>query len=137
MAMMTVGKLPGKKDINNQYSRVNMHKTMQYYNSIKNPTTGDYVFGELTNLWYPNTPWMSDLEKVYPPDAQNKIKGFVIEALNNKAKNGQDDPIPFLITWTKDNSTKQDVTRSYDPFTITILNYAEPPSSALDERKQK
>jgi hypothetical protein len=136
MAMLTVGKLPGKKDINNQFARLNIHKTLQYYNSIKDPVTGDYTFGALTNKWYPNTPWMSDL-KTYPQDAQDKIKGFVKEALNNKAKNGQDDPIPFVITWIKDTSELQDVTRTYDPFTITILNYPEPPSSAIDERKQK
>lgn len=135
MAMMTVGKLPGKKDINNQYSRPSIKKSLQYYNSIKDPTTGDYEFGALTNKWYPNAQWMKDVG-VYPKDAQNKIKGFVIEALNNKT-NGQDDPIPFLITWTNDASDLQDVTRTYDPFTIQILNYPPPPSSALDERKQK
>jgi hypothetical protein len=135
MAMMTVGKLPGKKDINNQYSRASIKKSLQYYNSIKDPKTGDYEFGALTNKWYNNPQWMKDVS-VYPKDAQDKIKGYVIEALNNKT-NGQDDPIPFLITWTNDDSDLQDVTRSYDPFTIKILNYPAPPSSALDERKQK
>ena len=35
MAMESVGKLPGKKDINNQFSRENIKKTLEYYNSIK------------------------------------------------------------------------------------------------------
>ena len=72
---------------------------------------------------------------VYPKDVQEKIKGYVIEALTNKT-NGQDDPIPFSITWTDNDSGVQAVTRTYDPFTIEIVNYPAPPSSALDERKQ-
>jgi hypothetical protein len=135
MAMVTVGKLPGKKDINNQYSRGSVKQSLKYYNEIKDPKTGDYKFGELTNKWYNNPQWMKDVG-VYPKDAQAQIKGYVIEALTNKT-NGQDDPIPFLITWTDDNSGVKSVTRTYDPFTIQIVNYPPPPSSALDERKQK
>jgi hypothetical protein len=134
MAMLTVGKLPGKKDINNQYSRGSVKQSLKYYNEIKD-AKGDYPFGALTNKWYNNPQWMKDVG-VYPKDAQDKIKGYVIEALTNKT-NGQDDPIPFLITWTSDASDIKSVTRTFDPFTITILNYPEPPSSALDERKQK
>jgi len=95
----------------------------------------DYPFGALTNKWYPSAQWMLDVN-VYPPDAQEQIKGYVIEALTNKT-NGQDDPIPFSITWTDNDSDVKAVTRTYDPFTIVILNYPAPPSSALDERKQK
>jgi hypothetical protein len=135
MAMLTIGKIPGKKDINNQYSRASIKKSHQYYKKISDPVTGDYKFGELTNMWYPGTSWMMDVG-AYPKGAQDEIKKFVIEALNNKT-NGQDDPIPFVITWIKDNSVMQAITRSYDPFTITILNYPEPAASALDERKQK
>ena len=135
MAMLTVGNLPGKKDINNQYSRASIKKSLQYYHSIKDPNSNDYPFGALTNKWYPSAQWMLDVN-VYPPDAQEQIKGYVIEALTNKT-NGQDDPIPFSITWTDNDSDVKAVTRTYDPFTIVILNYPAPPSSALDERKQK
>lgn len=133
MAMLTIGKLPGKKDINNQYSRGSIKQSLKYYNEIKD-ANGDYPFGALTNKWYNNAQWMNDV-KIYPKEAQDQIKGYVIEALTNKT-NGQDDPIPFLITWTDNASGVKSVTRTYDPFTIEIVNYPAPPSSALDERKQ-
>jgi hypothetical protein len=133
MAMVTVGRLPGKKDINNQFSRASVKRSLEYYNSIKDPN-GDYPFGALTNKWYNNPQWMKDVA-VYPEDVQKQIKGYVIEALTNKT-NGKDDPIPFLITWTE-NGDIQSVTRTYDPFTIEICGYPAPPTSALDERKQK
>src|SRR5215218_7985412 len=97
MAMESVGRLPGKKDINNQFSRGNIHKTLEYYNSIKNPD-GDYQFGALTDVWYKaGAQWMSDV-KHYPEPIRDQIKKYVIEALTNQT-NGKADPIPFLITW--------------------------------------
>lgn len=132
MAMESVGRLPGKKDINNQFSRENIKKTLEYYNSIK-AKNGDYEFGTLTNKWYQaGNQWMSDV-KLYPQDIRDQIKQYVIEALTNET-NGQPDPIPFLLKWSAGEEKK--VNRTYDPFTIEIVGCLEPPGSAIYERKQ-
>ena len=131
MSLESVGKLPGKKDINNQFGRENIKKTLEYYNSIKNQN-GDYEFGALTDIWYKaGAQWMADV-KLYPQPIRDEIKKYVIEALTNQT-NGHDDPIPFLITWT--TGDKKAVNRTYDPFTIEIVGCVEPPGSALYERK--
>jgi hypothetical protein len=133
MAMESVGKLPGKKDINNQFSRENIATTLEYYNSIKDKQNGDYTFGELTNKWYKaGAQWMSDV-KLYPQPIRDQIKKYVIEALTNET-NGQPDPIPFLLKWSPGEEKK--VNRTFDPFTIEIVGCLEPPGSALYERKK-
>jgi hypothetical protein len=131
MAMESVGRIPGKKDINNQFSRENIKKTLDYYNSIKGQN-GDYEFGALTNKWYQaGNQWMNDV-KLYPPDIRDQIKQYVIEALTNQT-DGKPDPIPFLLKWSPGEEKK--INRTYDPYTIEIVGCAEPPASALYERK--
>jgi hypothetical protein len=133
MAMESVGKLPGKRDINNQFSRENIKQTLVYYKSISNPKDGDYEFGALTNKWYQaGNQWMNDV-KLYPQPIRDQIKKYVIAALNNKT-NGEDDPIPFLITWKPGDEKAVNLT--YDPYTIEIVGCVEPPGSALYERKK-
>jgi hypothetical protein len=132
MTLESVGKLPGKKDINNQFSRENIKKTLELYNSVKGKN-GDYPFGILTDKWYQaGNQWMDDV-KHYPQAVQDEIKKYVIEALTNQT-NGHDDPIPFLITWKPGD--QKSVKRTYDPFTIEITGCLEPPSSAAYERKK-
>jgi hypothetical protein len=131
MGLESVGKLPGKKDINNQFSRENIKKTLEYYNSIKG-ANGDYEFGALTNKWYQaGNQWMSDA-RLYPQPIRDQIKQYVIEALTNQT-DGNPDPIPFLIKWSTGEEKK--VNRTYDPYTIEIVGCLEPPGSALYERK--
>jgi hypothetical protein len=131
MAMESVGRIPGKKDINDQFSRGNIKKTLDYYNSIKGKD-GDYEFGALTNKWYQaGNQWMNDV-KLYPEDIRDQIKQYVIEALTNQT-DGKPDPIPFLLKWSPGEEKK--VNRIYDPYTIEIVGCIEPPASALYERK--
>jgi hypothetical protein len=132
MSLESVGKLPGKKDINNQFGRENIKKTLEYYNSIKSKD-GDYEFGSLTNKWYAaGNQWMNDV-KLYPQPIRDQIKKYVIAALTNQT-NGQDDPIPFLITWKAGDEKAVNLT--YDPYTIEIVGCIEPPGSAAYERKK-
>jgi hypothetical protein len=131
MPLESVGRLPGKKDINNQFSRENIKKTLEHYNSIKTPN-GDYPFGALTDKWYQaGNQWMSDV-KLYPQPIRDQIKKYVIAALTNQT-NGKDDPIPFLITWKA--GEEKAVNLTYDPYTIEIVGCLEPPGSGLYERK--
>jgi hypothetical protein len=137
MALDTVAKLPGKKDINNQFTVANLHKTLDYYNSIKQ-TNGDYTFGELTNKWYKaGAQWMTDV-KLYPTDAQEQIKQCIIKALTNKDKDGNDHPIPVTLKWSDGNKA---VNCTYDPsppsYTIEIIGYPQPPASLLAQRRGK
>jgi hypothetical protein len=131
MPLESVGRLPGKKDINGQFSRGNIKKTLEYYNSIKNQN-GDYEFGALTDVWYTaGAQWMSDV-KLYPQPIRDQIKKYIIEALTNQT-DGKDDPIPFQITWKA--GEEKAVNRTYDPYTIEIVGCLEPPASSLYERK--
>jgi hypothetical protein len=132
MAMESVGKLPGKKDINYQFSRENIKKTLDYYNTVKTKD-GDYEFGALTNKWYQaGNHWMNDV-KLYPQPIRDQIKKYVIAALTN-ITDGKPDPIPFLVTWKP--GEEKGVNLSYDPYTIEIVGCIEPPGSPLYERKK-
>jgi hypothetical protein len=132
MPLESVGRLPGKKDINGQFSRENIKKTLEYYNSIKGPN-GDYEFGALTDVWYQaGAQWLSDV-KLYPQPIRDQIRKYIIEALTNQ-RDGKDDPIPFQITWKAGD--EKAVNRTYDPYTIEIVGCLEPPASSLYERKK-
>ena len=133
MPLESVGRLPGKKDINGQFSRGNIKKTLEYYNSIKNQN-GDYEFGALTDVWYTaGAQWMSDV-KLYPQPIRDQIKKYIIEALTNQT-DGKDDPIAVTFKWSDGNKA---VNCSYDPsvpsYTIEIVGYPSPPASLLAER---
>jgi len=134
MALVTIAQLPGKKDINNQFTVANLRKTLAYYNSIKQ-ANGDYAFGELTNKWYnAGSQWMADV-KLYPPDAQDEIKRHLIQALTHKGTDGKDDPIAVAFKWSDGEKA---VNCSYNPsvpsYTIEIVGYPSPPTSLLTER---
>ena len=117
MPLESVGRLPGKKDINSQFSRGNIKKTLEHYHSIKHES-GDYEFGALTDVWYTaGAQWMSDV-KLYPQPIRDQIKKYIIEALTNQT-DGKDDPIPFQITWKA--GEEKAVNRTYDPYTIEIV----------------
>lgn len=132
MAMESVGQHPGKKDINYQFSRENIQKTLEHYNAIKDKD-GNYEFGSLTNKWYEaGRQWMNDV-KLYPQPIRAQIKKYVIEALTNQT-DGKPDPIPFLLKWSP--GEEKAVNRTYDPYTIEIVGCLEPPGSALYERKK-
>jgi hypothetical protein len=132
MPLESVGKHPGKKDINYQFSRENIMKTLEHYNAVKGKD-GDYEFGSLTNKWYDaGHQWMNDV-KLYPQPIRAQIKKYVIEALTN-VTDGKPDPIPFLLTWKP--GEEKAVNRTYDPYTIEIVGCLEPPGSALYERKK-
>jgi hypothetical protein len=132
MPKATIGKLPGIKDINDQFSRANIQTTLEYYKGLKT-ADGDYQFGELTDKWYKaGAQWLADV-KIYPEDVQKEIKGYIVEALTNQT-DGKDDPIPLTLKWSDGDKA---VKRSYDPYTIEIIGYPAPPSSALTERREK
>ena len=65
MPMESIGRLPGKKDINSQFSRENIKTTLEHYKSLKNTADGDYEFGALTDKWFAaGAQWMSDVKFV-------------------------------------------------------------------------
>jgi hypothetical protein len=132
MGLESVARLPGKKDINSQFSRENIAKSLEYYKSIMTKN-GDYEFGALTDKWFAAGPqWMSDV-KLYPQPIRDQIKKYIVAALTNQT-DGKDDPIPFLITWKPGD--EKAVNLSYDPYTIEIVGCLEPPGSGLYERKK-
>jgi hypothetical protein len=142
MGLDIIGTLPGKKDINNQFTvGTNIHKALACFKRIQN--NGTYDFGALTACFYNLPPgekqsWMDEV-KTYPPAAQDAIKNCIIQALTHKDKDGKDDPIPLTMIWTggSNNEVKCTYTPSPPSYTIEIIGYPPPMASALAERKKK
>jgi hypothetical protein len=145
MSRVTVAGLPGQKDINGQFTiGANIHRTLALFKKIY--SGGTYEFGALTAAYNNYVPgsgdydtWMSDAG-TYPPDAQDKIKNCIIQALIHTDKDGKDDPIPVTITWDP-LGRPQEVKCTFDPsgpsYTIKTVGYPEPPKSLLAERRGK
>ena len=143
MGLLTLARLPGRRDINGQFKSANIHRTLALFKRLYN--AGNYQFGALTaayNNYLPGSSeydtWMQDAG-TYPQDAQDKIKNCIIQALTNKGKDGRDDPIQVTITWSP--GSPNDVTCTFDPsvpcYAIEIIGYPSPPDSALAERREK
>jgi hypothetical protein len=141
MALDTIGQLPGKKDINDQFTvGANIHKALECFKRIQN--NGTYEFGALTACFYNLPPgedqsWMNEV-KIYPADAQDQIKNCIIKALTNQ-KDGRDDPIPITMIWS--GGSPNEVKCTYNPsprsYTIEIIGYPPPMAAALAERRAK
>jgi hypothetical protein len=138
MSRETLLKIPGRKDIDDQFKSGNIHRTQGLLKALLKSGNGNYKFGALTaayNNWPPGSPdyvtWMKDADS-YPPEARDPIKNCIIEAMT-----GKDAPIPVMITWTQ--SADRDVKVSQGPsgYTIEIIGYPAPPNSGLDERGEK
>jgi hypothetical protein len=138
MSRQTVANLPGRKDIDGQFKRANIQKTLRDFKDIfKN---GSYEFGMLTakyNGWAPDSPeyknWIDGSGK-YPEYAKTTIKNIIIEAMT-----GKDGPAEVSITWTA--SAQKAVQVSYDPviplYTIEIIGLPSPPATSIGSRKKK
>lgn len=138
MPLDTIRKLPGKKDINDQFTKANIHKTLAFFRKIER--NGSYDFGGLTAAFYSlagNSGWMNEVN-LYPRDAQDKIKNCIIQALTHKDADGKDDPIPLTLQWVAGDA---DVKCTYDPsgpsYTIDISGYPPPMTEALADRPEK
>jgi hypothetical protein len=138
MPLDTIRKLPGVKDINDQFTKANIHKTLAFFRKIER--NGSYAFGGLTAAFYNlsgNSGWMNEV-KLYPVDAQDKIKNCIIQALTHKDASGKDDPIPLVLNWVAGESG---VTCTYDPsgpsYTIDIGGLPPPMTAALSDRTEK
>src|SRR4051794_10638871 len=105
MGMLTIGRIPGQKDINGQFKpAANLHATLAHFKKIyKN---GTYTFGDLTAacLNLGNDQDWTDALKAYHDGGPGKksaadiIKDCVIEAMKHQT-NGKDEPLPVVITW--------------------------------------
>jgi hypothetical protein len=124
MSLLTRAKLPTQESINDQFTHGNIHKSLGYYNKIKRQN-GDYQFGDLTVQWYGANPdWMKDLNGAYDAPAQQQIMGYIVGFLTNQT-NGQPDPTPFTIAWSKGAKSI-----SLTGTTIAIVGYSMPPTAA-------
>src|SRR5260370_41719314 len=102
MGLLTLARLPGRRDINGQFKSANIHRTLALFKRLY--SAGNYQFGALPaayNNYLPGSSeydtWMQDAG-LYPTDAQHKVKNLIIHAVTNKGKDGKDDPIKVTIT---------------------------------------
>jgi hypothetical protein len=142
MGMLTIGRIPGKNDINGQFKpAANLRATHAHFKNIYKH--GTYTFGDLTALCLNlgNDPDWTEALKAYDdgtpgkPSAADTIKDCVIKAMTHQT-NGHDDPLPVVINWHDATDNKVDVSQNSTGFTIDIYGYPQPPSSALAERRQ-
>jgi hypothetical protein len=134
--------LPGRRDINAQFSAENMHHTLKHYKSVKSGN-GDYEFGSLSTRYHglqahEHDHWKEDL-KSYAKDVQDEIKRIVIRALNHKDEKGKESPIPVNFKWS---AGPKGVKSTYKPapkpsYTIEIFGHPSPPPALLAARRTK
>jgi hypothetical protein len=114
--------LPTQAQINAQFTKEKIHRSLAFYDKIKKPN-GGYELGDLSVQWYgPNAPWMTQVGTYYNATAQQKIAGFIKDFLTNTT-NGKPDPIPFTIHWTEVGI--ESITKTSN--SIEIVGYRAPP----------
>ena len=143
MIKETLIEMPGKTDINDQYTPgTNVKKSLAAYRALHPGPGGDYTFGEVTAEYYRLTGtdranWLESV-KIYPKEVRDLIKSCVVDALTHQDDQGNDSPIPIKFTW---NGGPQKIVVTYDPsgpsYQIQIYGYAAPMPSPLAERRAK
>lgn len=141
MARKLLGKLPGKTDINGQFTTGNLARTRALLKKLLKDGDGDYLFGSLTAAYLGYVPgsadynrWMKVLADEYDQPARDKIKDTVIAAV------GQSRSVPIKFDWDATGSPKGvKVTQHSSPpsYSIKIVGYREPITMALADRKKK
>jgi hypothetical protein len=139
MSRKLIAKLPGKTNINDQFTTGNLAKTRAYLKKLLKDGGGDYLFGSLTAAYFGYAPnstdynrWMKVLADDYDQPARDKIKNAVIAAVD------QSPPLPITFDWDPTGSPKDViVTRNSSSYSIKIVGYHEPLKSALADRKKK
>ena len=143
MSIPKLKQYPGVPDVNTQFTRGNIRKTLRLYKRIKK-RSGDYQFGELTAKYYgfgkdEDRAWQADLMKHYPKDVQNEIKRHIIHALTHVDHRGRASPIPLSIGFSAGRTKAVIVT--YDPsgpsYTREISGFQGLLRKALAERRRK
>ena len=145
MSKLTLDRMPGRLDINSQYSAGQIKRTLDYYKSLPPGAGGDYQFGVLTARFCNLDPssrddWEKSV-KTYPQAVRDMIKSTIIAALSNKDSGGNDSPIPITFKW---NPGLNAVTVTYIPagvpsgpsYKIEIVGYPAPMAAALAERRR-
>lgn len=141
MSRELIAGLPGQADINDQFTAGNLSKTLTDLKKLLKAGNGNYQFGSLTAEYYgylPGTPeyinWMEEVA-LYDKTARNKIKKAVIAAVDHKPAS-----LPITFKWDPTGSPQEVVvTLNSSPpsYTIEIVGYPAPATSALGDRRKK
>ncbi len=135
-------RLPGRKDLNEQYSAENIKQVLRDYKAIPPGPHGDYKFGELTARFLhldqdDKEAWEREAG-TYPKDVQNEIKRHIIYALNHKDDDGKDDPRPIKFIFSAGpHAVKVTYHATTHTYTIEIVGFPALMSSALADRRAK
>jgi hypothetical protein len=140
MGRVLIAKIPGQKNINDQFIAGNLGTTLRHLKKLLEDGKGDYSFGALTAMYYgytPGTPdyinWMDEVYTNYDKPARDKIKEAVIAAVTHQSK-----PLPITLHWDPTGSPKEVVvSQSSSSYTIEIIGYPAPAKSALADRRNK
>jgi hypothetical protein len=135
-------RLPGRFDLNEQYSAANIKRVLHDYRALPPGPHGDYKFGKLTakflHLDHTEEEMWETEAGTYPPEAQSEIKRHIIYALNHKGADGKDDPRPIKFKFSTGSPA---VKVTYDlrtlTYTIEIVGLPALMPSALADRRAK
>jgi hypothetical protein len=135
-------RLPGRMDLNEQYSAANIKQVLRDYRALPPGHHGDYKFGKLTAKFLHLGPKEEEMWEneagTYPQDVQNEIKRHIIYALNHKDADGRDDPRPikfkFSVGAPAVKATYHVTTQTY---TIEIVGLPALMPSGLADRREK
>jgi len=141
MSRELIAGLPGRQDINDQFTPGNLPKTLTDLKKLLKAGNGNYQFGSLTAEYYgylPGSPeyinWMEEVA-LYDKNARDKIKKAVMAAVNYKSG-----PLPITFKWDPTGSPQEVVvTLNSSPpsYTIEIVGYPAPATSALAYRRKR
>jgi hypothetical protein len=135
-------RLPGTKDLNEQYSAESIKRVLREYRAIPPGPQGDYKFGELTarflHLGQDDKKAWENEAGTYPQDVQNEIKRHIIYALNHKDADGNDDPRPIKFKFSGGaRAVKATYHVRTQTYTIEIVGLPALIPSVLADRRAK
>src|SRR5262245_21877343 len=134
---------PGGPDINNQFTAGRkIRMTRRIYNSIKDPATGHYKFGELTAFFYAydvdqDDAWQDDIRNNYPAHIINQIRDNVITVLSKVNPSDPNTPISLKFKWvTGAIGVTMTVHAAGHAHTMIISGLREPSSTSYVDRQK-
>jgi hypothetical protein len=137
---------PGKVDINGQFTAgAQIRRTRRIYDRIKDRSSGQYNFGELTAFFYnysedQDDAWQDEINNNYPSPVIDKIRAQVISVLEKVDPKDTKCPISLTFYWDPkpgpNGGPDAVLTQAGDAYTITIYQLMEPAKTSFVERQK-
>lgn len=136
--------IPGKADINDTFSKMNIARTRKIYEGLVK--SGKYRFGDLTAHACgldadQKLVWEKEVDEFYSADIQSEVIRVIEAAFSHKDSKGADDPIAVSFKWSDKLAEEPSnvVRTTYYPsspsYQIEFCGYPPPLGSLLSARR--